>query len=398
VPEVVIIGGGAIGSATAGFLRQTDAAPEVVVLEPDPAYTKAATTQASGGIRRLFTCPENVAMSKYTRTVIDRWQEFVTGTGGAASTATEPQVPDLAWTQNGYLFIVGDKTAAARAAALPVALEAQGVPARWLTPAQIAEGFPLIRTDDVVGAVYSPTDGWLDPAGFLNGLRQRARRLGATFVAERAVGFETVGRKVTSIWLESGSRMTADTVINTAGCWAPELAARLDWRLPVEPMRRFAHYAAPPASMSSLPFVKDAAHLAVRPEGAGLLAGVVDYAEPGGFNFSLHGATGFFHDRVWPALAHRFPALDRLRLKSSMSGLYDQNRFDGNMIIGRQPELLGNFYLACGFSGHGLMHAPAVGRALAELVLHGEYQTINLSRLGFQRVADGRPYREQGIV
>jgi FAD-dependent oxidoreductase domain-containing protein 1 len=399
LPDVVIIGGGVIGSAAAGFLRQASMAPEVTVLEPDPAYAKAASPRSSGGVRQLFTCPENVAMSKYTHEIIGHWQEFAAGPGGdaAAGAGSAAEVPDLAWTQNGYLFIIRDH-AAAEAAAAAGTLNGQGIPVDWLSPAQITTRFPLIRVDDVAGALYSPADGWLDPAGFLTGLRQRARRLGTTFVAERAVDFETDGHQITSVRLGSGRRIAADAVINAAGCWAPELAARLGWMLPVEPMRRFAHYVEAPARLSSLPFVKDAAHLAVRSEGAGLLAGVVDYAEPGGFNFSLDGAAGHFQDRVWPALAHRFPVLDELRLKSSMSGLYDQNRFDGNMIIDRGPRHLRNFYLTCGFSGHGLMHAPAVGRALAELLLHGEYQTIDLSRLSYQRIADGRPYREQGII
>src|SRR5450755_1232679 len=275
---------------------------------------------------------------------------------------------------------------------------AYGVNALWLSLAQIADRYPLVRTDDLAGGVYSPADGWLDSSSFLVGLRQRARRLGATFVAERAVGCETAGNRVTGVHLDSGRQIAARVVINTVGCWAPGLAAQLGWKLPIEPMRRFEHYAEAPATLSSLPFVKDAAHLAVRPEGVGLQTGVVDYAEPGAFNFSVDGAAGHFDTRVWPALAHRFPARDNLRLKSSVSGLYDQNRFDGNMVIGSWPGHLGNFYLACGFSGHGLMHAPAVGRALAELILHDEYQTTDLGRLGYQRITDGQPYRERGII
>jgi FAD-dependent oxidoreductase domain-containing protein 1 len=388
--DVVIIGGGVMGCAAAGYLRQAGAAPDVVVLEPDPAYTQAASPRASGGIRQLFSCPENVAMSRYTHEVIGDWPGFVAGPDGA-------DVTGLGLVRNGYLFIYAGRPAGPSRADLAAQCPAEAG-ARWLTPAEIADRYPQIRTDDLAGAAYSPADGWLDSHSFLMGLRQRAQRLGATFLAERATGFTTTRDRVTSVGLESGRRLGAEVVINTAGCWAPGLAAQLGWPLPVEPMRRFEHQVQTPASLATLPFVKDAGHLAARPGGLGLQVGVVDRAEPGGFNFSLAGAAEHFHAQVWPALAHRFPALDRLRLTSSATGLYDQNRFDGNMIIGRWPGHFGNFYLACGFSGHGLMHAPAVGRALAELVLHGGYQTIDLSRLGYQRIADGRPYRERGIL
>jgi FAD-dependent oxidoreductase domain-containing protein 1 len=388
--DVVIIGGGVMGTAAAGCLRQSAAPPEVVVLEPDPAYTNAASPRASGGIRQLFSCPENIAMSQYTHRVIGDWRDYVAGTSDA-------EVPGLGFVRNGYLFISGNEVRA-RLAESAQTQRARGVDARWLSAAQLADRYPLIRTDDLAGAVYSPADGWLDPSSFLAGLRQRAQRLGARFLAERAVEFDTSGKRVTAVRTDSGARLEAEAVINAAGCWAPELAGRLGWKLPVEPMRRFAHYVESPIGAQELPFVKDAGHLAVRPEGAGLHVGVVSHTEPGGFNFTLSGAAEHFHARVWPALAHRFPALDRLRLKSSATGLYDQNRFDGNMIIGCWPGQLSNFYIACGFSGHGLMHAPAVGRALAELVLHGAYQTIDLRRLEYQRIADGKPYRETGII
>ncbi len=388
--DVVIIGGGAVGSAAAGFLRQAPGTPGVVVLEPDPTYAKAASPRASGGVRQLFSCPENIAMSRYTHEVIRDWRAFVAG-------GTGDQVPGLGWVQNGYLFICDRGSASSLSGSLRVQL-AHGVDARWLSPREIADRYPQIRTDDLAGGVFSAGDGWLDPSSFLAGLRQRAQRLGARFLTDRAVGFATSGARVTRVRLESGRDVTAETVIATAGCWTPGLAAQLGWKLPVEPMRRFEHYADVPVRLSELPFVKDPAHLAARPEGAGVHAGVVNYAEPASFNFSLDGAAEHFDATVWPALAHRFPALDRLRLKSSGTGLYDQNRFDGNMIIGRWPGHLGNFHIACGFSGHGLMHAPAIGRALAELAVHGDYRTVDLTRLGYQRIADGRPYREQGII
>ena len=105
-----------------------------------------------------------------------------------------------------------------------------------------------------------------------------------------------------------------------------------------------------------------------------------------------------FESVVWPACASRIPAFEGLKLKREWAGLYDECELDGNMILGNWPGKLGNFFVACGFSGHGLMHAPAVGRALAELIVKGRYETIDLTRLSFQRVLDNAPYREIGII
>jgi glycine/D-amino acid oxidase-like deaminating enzyme len=107
---------------------------------------------------------------------------------------------------------------------------------------------------------------------------------------------------------------------------------------------------------------------------------------------------GWFERVVWPALAQRIPAFESLKLKREWAGLYDENELDGNMILGNWPGRLENFIVACGFSGHGLMHAPAVGRAIAELVVHGRYETIDLARMGYRRVLDNEPYAESGII
>ena len=387
--DVVIAGGGVIGCAAAAFLRHQDGGIGVTVVEPDPTSEHAASPRASGGVRQLFSCPENVAMSGYTLEAISDWPEFLVST---------PEAPDLGWHQQGYLFVAEPARADVLAANLEVQ-RAAGADARWLDSDEVGRMFPLIRTDDLGGAVFSPRDGWLDPHAFLTGLRIKAERLGATFVRDRVSGFEVAGRVVRVARLESGSQIPAEAFVNAAGCWAPGLAAALGMPTPVTPMRRFDHYAETPADLSGLPFLKDPGYLAARPEGAGIQAGLVDWKQPRGFDpGDRRLAAGYFTEVVWPALAHRFPALDQLSLRSSWHGFYDVNDLDGNMIIGNWPGQLDNFYIACGFSGHGLMHAPAVGRALSELILGGDYRTIDLTRMGYQRVVDGRPYRERGII
>ena len=165
--------------------------------------------------------------------------------------------------------------------------------------------------------------------------------------------------------------------------------------IPVEPMRRHEHYLETEHDANHLPFVKDVDGLAVHAHRERVSVGKVDFDHPGGEDFTVDATD--YTDRVAPAMAERFAGLGRLTLRDSWTGLYDQNRFDGNMILGNWPGQLDNFYVACGFSGHGFMHALAVGRGLAELITSGGYQTLDLSRMGYQRVLDDKPYGEEGV-
>jgi FAD-dependent oxidoreductase domain-containing protein 1 len=388
--DVVVIGGGVVGAATAWHLLAETSGLSVAVVEPDPGHGQAASSAASGGVRQLFSRPENVLMSRYTHEVIDGWQDW-----RPASGEIEPdEAPELGWRPDGYLFLTDPELSGALRRDFDQQ-QSLGVQATWLEPEELRDRYPLIDVEGLGPAVLSPRDGWLDPTAFLQGMVRRGARLGATYVKDRATGFETSGRRVTAVTLESGRSIGGDHVINVAGVWGPGLSSQLGLRLPVEPMRRFDHYVETTTSFRGYPFVKDPKGLAVRPEGAGLTAALVDFSTPGGWDLSID--RSWFETVVWPALVERIPAADQLKLVSTWSGHYDQNRLDGNMILDRWDAEFDNFYLATGFSGHGLMHAPAVGRALSELVLHGTYQTLDLSRMGLQRVFDGKPYRELTI-
>ena len=385
-PDVLIIGGGIVGCATALHLKLASPDIRVEVIEPDPTYEFAATTRASGGIRQLFTQPENIRLSQYTLEIIRDWPQFA-AVGGELP-------PDLAWHAQGYLFIVGD----AQRDTLKANLETQrqhGVQAKWYEADEIQAAFPCLATDDLAAGVLSPEDGWLDSYAMLQGCRRRCEAMGVQFRRDRVRDLSVFGSRISQVALESGRRSRPNHVVNAAGTWAADIAAAVGMPVPVEPMRRFEHYVEPGVALSGLPFVKDTHGLAIRPEGAGLSVGLVDFQHPAGADLSID--NGYFDRAVWPALARRIPALDRLRLKSTTVGLYDQNRFDGNPIIGNYPGHLDNFWVACGFSGHGLMHALGVGRALAEQLVHGRYLTLDLHRLGYERILTGNRLAETGI-
>jgi glycine/D-amino acid oxidase-like deaminating enzyme len=188
----------------------------------------------------------------------------------------------------------------------------------------------------------------------------------------------------------------ADFFVNAAGAWSKELCAMIGMPLPVEPLRRFEHYFESPNRIEPLPYVKDLARLAFRPEGRGYSGGLVKSDEPRGFNFDVD--HDYFESVVWPALAHRFPAFEACRCVRTWSGLYEQSELDGNPVIGNWAGHADNFFVVSGFSGHGMMHAPAAGRAIAELIVHRRFETIDLSRLGYARIVANQPYTERGIL
>ena len=383
--DVVVIGGGAIGCSIAYFLRGRANPPRVTVVERDSTYARASTPRASGGVRRLFSGPENIALSNFSIPFYARFREAM---------AVDGEPAEIGFRNGGYLFIVpevGRRTLEANAEVQ----RRHGVRVELLDRAALRLRFPSMFVDDLAVAVFSPDDGWLDPNAVLWGFRRKAASMGAHFIADDVTAIDVEHGLARRVRLRSGAVLAADWVVNAAGAWAGVVCEMIGVAAPIYPMRRYEHFFQCADPIEPLPYVKDLDRLAFRPEGTGYTGGVPNTDEPRGFNFDVD--HGYFERAVWPALAHRFPAFERTRERSVMAGLYDQNDFDGNAIIGPCGGCR-NFLMAAGFSGHGLMHAPGVGRAIAELVLDGGYRTLDLARLGWERIARNDPYREAGII
>jgi FAD-dependent oxidoreductase domain-containing protein 1 len=384
--DVLVIGGGAVGASVAYFLASLEPSIDVTVVEPDPSYQFASTPRASGGFRRLFSLPENIELSNFSIPFFEQFPEAM---------AVDGEPAEIGLKKNGYLFIVPPSSRKV----LKRNFEFQqslGCNVVWLEPDALHERFPSMNVSDLAAGVYSPDDGWLDPYSVLIGLRRKTEAMGSVFVADEVVGLQRSGDVVVSAQLASGETIHAEHFVNAAGAWAKNICAMVDVDVPIEPLRRFEHYFEASEQIEPLPYIKDPDRLAFRPEGRGYSGGVPTLAEARGFNFEVD--PRYFEAVVWPALAHRFPQFDRTRCVSTMAGLYDQNDFDGNVIIGPGAGGLANFHMLSGFSGHGLMHVPGCGRAMAELLLKGRYETIDLTRFGWQRIVDGTPLREQGII
>ena len=384
--DVAVIGGGIMGSSVAYFLKLLDPSISVCVIEPDPSYEFCSTLRASGGARRLFSCPENIDMSNFS---IDFIRQF------AQHMAVDGREAPVDWVEGGYLFIVQPRGMRMLESHCSIQ-RSRGCEVQLLTPGELKQRFPSMFVDDLGGGLYSPRDGWCDPNGLLQGFRKKAISLGVTYIQDRVAGLARRGTAVTEARLASGAVIKAGTFVNAAGAWAGQLCEMVGMPLPVTAMRRFEHYFTAGGPIERLPYLKDLERLAFRSERAGFSGGLVDGNEPRGFNFEVD--HGYFERVVWPAVARRFPVFQAAKCHRTWSGLYEVCELDGNPIIGHWKGRLENFFVIAGFSGHGMMHAPASGRAIAELIVQGGFQTLDLARFGYERVEKDEPYPETGII
>ena len=385
--DVAIIGGGVVGCSTAHFIASMAPGTAVAVVEPDPTYEFASTPWASGGCRIQFSLPENVEMSMFG---IDFIRSFA---ARMAVPGADP--PDVGWTEGGYLLIVPPD--ATRMLERNVALQrSKGGEVELLSPRELQARFPSMRVDDLGAGALSPRDGWCDPHALLWGFRKKAASEGVAFVQGRVVSMDCGPGAVRSLVLDDGRKVIAKDYVNAVGAWSGEVAAMAGMALPVSPMKRYEHYFTPGSPMERLPYVKDLDRMAFRSEGKGFSGGVVDGSAKRGVDFEID--HGYFERVVWPAVAHRFPPLEAAKCHRTWAGLYEECELDANPIIGRWNSGRANLYTVAGFSGHGMMHAPAAGRAIAELIVTGSFQSIDLRRFGYERVEAGEPYREIGIV
>ena len=386
--DVVIVGGAAMGSAAAYFLGAAGAGGRVLVLEQDFGYQRCATTLSVASVRHQFSTPENIRMSLFG-------SEFIAQAG--LHLTVDGDAPDLAWREAGYLFLAS-KAGLAVLQANHQVQRAEGATVQLLDPTALRQRFGWLRCDDLAGASLGTRgEGWLDAYALMRAFRRKAQSLGVVYRQARVTGLQRKGRRIGGVQLADGTRIACGTLINTAGCGAAALARSAGIELPVQPRKRCVFHVRSPARTPGCPLVIDPSGVYFRPEGDGWLCGVAPPADqdPPCEDFEVTHA--LFDELIWPVLAARVDGFEALRVQRAWAGHYDLNLLDQNMILGAHPDI-DNLLFANGFSGHGLQHAPAVGRALSELVLHGGYRRLELSRLGWQRVLEHRPLRELNVV
>ena len=389
---IVIVGGGAIGSAIAYFLTLQQPGLPVLVIERDPSYAQASSALSASSIRQQFSTAINIALSQF-------------GIGFLRNLKTELAVgndqPDIGLVEDGYLYlatqageaVLRDNHTLQRAHDVDVAL---------LDPEALKTRFPWLNVDDIVlGSLGLSAEGWFDGYLLMQSLKAKAISQGVKYLRAEAVGVAHSRHDgvahVEAVLLADGTRIACRAMVNAAGAWAKPVAGWLDIDLPVHGKRRTVFNLSSPAKLPKCPLLIDPSGIWLRPEGHGFIAGFCPEEGDDGNDIPLDVEHNAFENFVWPTLAERIPGFEALRVESAWAGYYEMNLFDHNAIIGLHPSC-DNAYFANGFSGHGLQQSPAAGRAIAELVLTGRYQTLDVSPLGWERLLRNEPLLEKCII
>jgi glycine/D-amino acid oxidase-like deaminating enzyme len=386
--DVVIAGGGAVGSAIAYFLSAEPAfTGTIAVIEPDPTYEFAASARSASSIRQQFSTPLNIALSAFGL-------EFLrNGVPAGDGNCTDVNLVDST-----YLYLAS--AAGVNALTKNVAVQRRcGVDVQLYDVPALASRYPWINASDLVAAADTARgEGWFDGYAMLRALRRANESRGVHYVRDQVETLLMRGTEaVDGVRLGSKDIVPCHWFVNAAGTHSREVAGHAGIDLPVHPRKRTVFVFRSASAIANCPLVVDPSGLWFRPEGDKFICGPLPSADANVELDDFEVDHGLFENIAWPALAHRVPAFDALRVTSAWAGHYDYNVFDQNAFLG-PCEAVPNLILACGFSGHGLQQAPGVGRALSEFITFGEYRTLDITPLSYARYTRGQPLREYIVI
>jgi FAD-dependent oxidoreductase domain-containing protein 1 len=385
--DIAIVGGAIMGSSLAYFLREEGFLGSVALIERDPGFSTAATTLSCASIRQQFSIAENIRLSRFT---LGFFRELKERFGADA---------DIAFREKGYLILAGES-------GLPVlqhnhaVQQAEGADILLEDASALRRRFAWLSTEGIAAGAWGRSgEGWFDAHALLALIRKALRGRSVEFIHDEVTSLSVSNGRIAGLKLAKSEEIAAGIVVNAAGPNAGRVAAMAGIGLPVEPRKRSVFVFEARDRFDDMPLLVDPTGVYVRPEGSVYICGGAETedgeqaADPTDFEPEWP----LFEDAIWPVLAQRIPAFEAIKLSRAWAGHYDYNTLDQNAVVGPHPEIA-NFLFANGFSGHGLQQAPAVGKALAELIVHGTYRTVDCSTFTYRRVAENRPFRELNVI
>ena len=391
VADVIIIGGGVVGSSIAYHLLEDGFSGRVVVIERDPTYARASSSLAMGGIRQQFSSALNVRLAQFS---IAFYSDFDHRFGLKGSAAA-------AFRRRGYLFLV-DSGNRERFETRITKQRTLGVSVSRLSVADLERVVPGLVVDDLEFGVLGPTDGYANPKALLAGFRRGAEAAGAEFVTGAVTAIHRNGNRITGVEVDGMDRVNAAVVVNAGGPYAARIAKLAGVLIPVQPVRQqlFRAFLRTPAPKQH-PMIVDPSGVHWRQENTEdtneqgrIIVACTKLDEPPGENFACDMSR--WEQEFFPPVRRRLPQHSAYTHVEGWSGLYEMTP-DHNPVLGPVPSCPG-FLLANGFSGHGLMMAPATGKALSEFIRLNRCETFDLTPLSIARFDNNRPFWDDAML
>ncbi len=387
--DIVIIGGAMVGSSIAFWTsRDPDFKGRIAVIERDPSYEFASTTHTNSCIRQQFGTRINIRISQFGAEFINNFKYYM-----------GDDAPDIPLQNYGYMYLADTEEFADVLRENQRLQASMGAGTRIMSRDDIAAAYPFYNLDDVIcGSHNTLNEGYFDGGTIFDWFRKKARAQGVEYIKGDVTGISRSGGTVTGVTLADGSQITAGKIVNASGPRANITAQMAGLHVPVEARRRYTFIfdAAAPLDRD-LPLTIDPSGVHMRSDGRYYLAGCPPDDDPAVDFDDFTIDHGLWENKVWPVLATRVPAFEQIKLINTWVGHYAYNTLDQNAIVGPHPEV-GNFYFANGFSGHGLQQSPAIGRGMAELLVHGQFRTLDLAPLGYDRIASNTPFVERAVI
>jgi glycine/D-amino acid oxidase-like deaminating enzyme len=392
--DIVIVGGAIMGSSTAWFLTDNkDFDGRILVVERDTSYESCSTAHTNSCVRQQFSTELNVRVSQFAADFIKNMRAYM---------GNDDRVPELSVHNFGYMYLADNDAFADVLRENQQVQLAAGAGTELLNAEQILERYPFYNVDDIVlGSINTVDEGYWEGSTVFEWWRKSARERGVEYIQNEVVSMSknASGTRVESVTLKSGEVIHCDKVLNASGPRAVLTSRMAGIELPVEPRKRFTWmFKAEQPLDRDLPLTIDPSGVHMREVGGGIYqAGghseidpAVDYDD---FAMDLN----IWQDKIWPTIATRVPQFEAVKVTSEWAGHYAYNTFDHNAIMGQHNEI-DNFYFLNGFSGHGLQQSPAMGRGTSEMLVYGEYRSLDMSPFNYDRIVNNTPIVEKAVI
>lgn len=392
--DVIIIGGAIMGASAAWFLSDnSDFDGSVLVVERDPTYEHSSTMHTNSCMRQQFSAELNVRISQFAAEYVKNIRNYMGG---------DERVPELSIQSFGYMYFADTEDFANVLRENQKIQLKTGAATQLMSPAEIMESYPFYNVDDIVmGSINLVDEGYWDGTAVFDWWRRQSRERGVEYISNEVVAMtkSADGLTVESVTLKSGDIISCGKVLNACGPRASRTAEMAGIDVPVEPRKRYSWiFAAEQPLDQDLPLTIDPSGVHVRENGGGTYQcgghgdfdPAVDYDD---FTMDFD----IWQSHIWPILATRIPQFEAIKVQNEWAGHYAYNTFDHNAIMGPHDQV-SNFYFLNGFSGHGLQQSPAMGRGTAEMLIYGEYRSLDMSPFNYSRIPNNIPIIEKAVI